>query len=59
MASQRETGLRGISPIAVADALPEGVAEVSGADGFEAVVQVTGQQGADLDDRLILARARP
>ena len=59
VASQRETGLRGISPIAVADALPEGVAEVSGADGFEAVVQVTGQQGADLDDRLILARARP
>ncbi len=58
VASQRETGLRGISPIAVADALPQGVAEVSGADGFEAVVQVTGQQGADLDDRLILARER-
>jgi len=58
VASQRETGLRGISPIAVADVLPEGVADVSGADGFEALVQVTGQQGADLDDRLILARER-
>lgn len=58
VASQRETGLRGISPIAVATSLPDGIAEVADATGFEALVQVTGQQGADLDDRLILARAR-
>jgi hypothetical protein len=58
VASQRETGLRGISPIAVASSLPDGIAEVADAAGFEALVQVTGQQGADLDDRLILARER-
>ncbi len=58
IASQRETGLRGISPLAVGDSLPEGVSDVAGADAFEALVQVTGQQGADLDDRLILARER-
>lgn len=58
VASQRETGLRGISPIAVADRLPQGMAQVADADGFEAVVQVTGQQGADLDSQLILARER-
>ncbi|MFB0612378.1 helix-turn-helix domain-containing protein [Aurantiacibacter poecillastricola] len=57
IASERETGLRGISPIAVGD-LPEEIEAVSGGAGFEALVQVTGQQGADLDDRLILARER-
>jgi len=58
VASQRETGLRGIAPLAVGASLPDGIAEVEGADAFEALVQVTGQQGADLDDRLILARER-
>lgn len=58
IASERETGLRGISPLVVSQDLPEGIADVADASGFEALVQVTGQQGADLDDRLILARAR-
>lgn len=58
IASQRETGLRGISPLAVDASLPEGVSDAAAADAFEALVQVTGQQGADLDDRLILARER-
>lgn len=58
IASQRETGLRGISPLVVAGELPPEVAEVANGAAFEALVQVTGQQGADLDDRLILARAR-
>ena len=56
IASERETGLRGVSPIVTADSLP-GDWTVSG-DAFEALVQVTGQQGADLDDRLIFARPR-
>lgn len=58
IASERETGLRGISPLVVSADLPDGVADVAGGAGFEALVQVTGQQGADLADRLILARER-
>lgn len=58
IASQRETGLRGISPLAISDALPDAIAEVAGSPPFDALVQVTGQQGADLDDRVILARER-
>ena len=58
IASQRETGLRGISPIMASDELPPEIAQALGGEGFEALVQVTGQQGADLDDRVILARQR-
>ncbi|MEN7538327.1 hypothetical protein [Aurantiacibacter flavus] len=59
VASERETGLRSLGPIVASAELPEKVAEVV-ADGapFEALWQVTGQQGADLSDRLILARTR-
>lgn len=58
IASQRETGLRGISPLTMSDSLPDEIAEVAGSPPFDALVQVTGQQGADLDDRVILARER-
>lgn len=58
IASERETGLRGISPIVAAGDLDGELSAVADGDGFEALVQVTGQQGADLDDRLIFARLR-
>lgn len=58
VASQRETGLRGISPIIAGDRLPDELSSIADDGAFEALVQVTGQQGADLDDRLIFARAR-
>lgn len=58
IASQRETGLRGIAPIVTAEVLDADLSAVAGGEGFEALVQVTGQQGADLDDRLIFARER-
>ncbi|MGB3794889.1 MAG: helix-turn-helix domain-containing protein [Alteraurantiacibacter sp.] len=58
IASQRETGLRGISPLVIDNALPQEMIAALGDEGFEALVQVTGQQGADLDDRVILARPR-
>lgn len=58
IASQRETGLRGISPLAMSDSLPGAIAEVAGSPPFDALIQVTGQQGADLNERVILARER-
>ena len=59
VASERETGLRALGPILTSADLPEKVAEVAEGDApFEALWQVTGQQGADLSDRLILARSR-
>lgn len=58
VASQRDTGLRGMSPIVTGD-LPDDLDEVAqGADAFEALFQITGQQGADLNERMIVARAR-
>jgi hypothetical protein len=44
----------------VAGKLPDKLASLA-ADGkaFEAVYQVTGQQGADLGEKLVDARARP
>lgn len=58
IASERETGLRGISPIMVTNDLPEVIAEPASSGAFEALFEVTGQQGADLDNRVIVARAR-
>ncbi|RIV92864.1 helix-turn-helix domain-containing protein [Aurantiacibacter xanthus] len=59
VASERETGLRALGPIVAKATLPDEVAKVAGGDApFEALWQVTGQQGADLSDRLILARTR-
>lgn len=60
LAGERDTGLRGVAPRAVADTLPGRLAALAD-DGkaFEAVFQITGQQGADLGEKLVDARARP
>jgi hypothetical protein len=60
LAGERATGLRGVAPVAVASVLPDRLAALAG-DGkaFEAVYQITGQQGADLGEKLVDARARP
>jgi len=59
VAGARETALRGLSPIVAGEHLPEPLDDLAeGGDGLEALFQVTGQQGADLSDRLIVARAR-
>ena len=59
MAGARETALRGLAPIVAGDELPEQLETLAGGDGgMEALFQVTGQQGADLSDRLLVARAR-
>jgi len=57
VAGSRDTGLRGLAPIARAASLPDELADLAGGD-FEAVYEVTGQQGADLSARLGLAVAR-
>jgi hypothetical protein len=60
VAGARETALRGLGPIIAGATLPdriESLAEDDGA-GMEALFQVTGQQGADLSDRLLVARRR-
>ncbi len=59
IAGSRDTGLRGISPIVAAGELPDRLAErASNSDDFEVLYQITGQQGADLAERLLLARER-
>jgi hypothetical protein len=59
IAGARETALRGLAPIATASALPDEVDVLAENDaGFEALFQITGQQGADLSERLVLARPR-
>ena len=58
VASERVTGLRGIGPIVANAALAGELDDVAGDGDFEALFQITGQQGADLSDRLILARPR-
>lgn len=58
VASERITGLRGVGPIVAANDLPPELEDAADGEAFEALFQVTGQQGADLSDRLILARAR-
>lgn len=59
VASERVTGLRGIGAIVAATDLPEALEDSAQEPAFEALFQITGQQGADLSDRLIVARARP
>jgi hypothetical protein len=58
VASERVTGLRGIGAILDAGDLPDELVDSAEEEQFEALFQITGQQGADLSDRLILARAR-
>lgn len=58
VASERVTGLRGIGPIITGHGLPDELTRAAEGNAFEALYQITGQQGADLSDRLILARVR-
>jgi hypothetical protein len=58
VAGTRETGLRGIAPI-VAGKLPPALDKVAQGGGpFVSLFEVTGQQGADLSEKLLQARAR-
>lgn len=59
VAGARETALRGLSPIIAGRELPDELeGRARGSEGLEALFQVTGQQGADLSDRLLVARPR-
>jgi hypothetical protein len=59
VAGARETALRGLAPIIGGEQLPEQLGDLAAGEGsFEALFQVTGQQGADLSERLLVARER-
>jgi hypothetical protein len=59
VAGARDTALRGLAPISTEADLPDQLEDLAEDDGpFEALFQVTGQQGADLSERLLVARAR-
>jgi len=59
VAGARDTGLRGVAPIIGGAELPRSLAAQADGETFEALYQITGQQGADLSERLLVARARP
>jgi hypothetical protein len=62
VAGARDTGLRGIAPIAAGSELPTELAGLASAErqkGFEALFEIRGQQGSDLSEKLVAARARP
>ena len=60
VAGARDTALRGLAPIVTNRELPEELADLAhDGQSLEALFQVTGQQGADLSERLLVARARP
>jgi len=58
VASQRDTGLRGIAPLVAGSELPAELESVAVGKSFEALFRISGQQGANLADRLLVARAR-
>jgi hypothetical protein len=58
VAGERDTGLRGVAPVAVGK-LPAAVASHAKSGSFEALYQITGQQGADLGEKLVEVRPRP
>jgi hypothetical protein len=60
VAGARETALRGLGPIIAGATLRDELETLAEDDdgGMEGLFQVTGQQGADLSDRLLVARAR-
>lgn len=62
VAGARETGLRAMAAMVGGEDLPpslENLARSSPGNGFDALFQITGQQGANLSQRLVSARARP
>lgn len=61
VAGARETGLRAMATTVAGD-LPPQMERLAGSPpdrGFEALFEITGQQGANLSQRLVSARARP
>ena len=58
IASERVTGLRGVGPIVTARHLPGEMDDAAEGEGVEALIRFTGQQGADLSERLELVRPR-
>lgn len=60
IAGARETALRGLGTIVTEATLPDQLEDLAENEdtGMEALFQVTGQQGADLSDRLLVARER-
>ena len=58
VAGARDTGLRGVAPMIGGAELPKPLAGPADSEGFEALYQITGQQGADLSERLLVARER-
>ncbi len=59
VAGARETALRGLAPLVSDGPLPAELKTLAEDDaGLEALFQVTGQQGADLSHRLLVARTR-
>jgi hypothetical protein len=59
VAGARDTGLRGIAPIIAAPKLPSALGPSASRGDFEAVYEITGQQGADLSEQLLTVRQRP
>jgi hypothetical protein len=62
VAGARDTALRAIAPLVVREDLPEQIERLADNEEtapYEALFEITGQQGADLNDRLVLAARRP
>ena len=59
VAGARDTALRGLGPIVAGEELPAELDDLAGdEESVEALFQINGQQGADLSERLLVARAR-
>ncbi len=58
VAGARDTGLRGIAPIIAAPKLASALGPSARRGDFEAVYEITGQQGADLSEQLLAVRER-
>ena len=55
----RDTGLRALAAIVAKGQLAPSLATSARGDGeFEALFEITGQQGADLSEKLLVARPR-
>lgn len=59
LAGSRDTGLRALGAIVRGEELPAGLAAAAGGEAaFEALFEITGQQGTDLKEELVIARDR-
>jgi hypothetical protein len=59
IAGNRDTGLRGLAPMLAGGHLPAQVSRLAqGSGGLEGLYQITGQQGADLSEKLLAVHPR-